>query len=107
MRDWDDEDNDNELNMVIWPPEKVDSLTNEKDVNDNIIEWEKSSKLPFDIAGLVEIDSKKCGRNERCTRHFLRKYSIAGVLFVEHLSVIRSKKFCKMQRKTPVLGSFF
>ena len=27
MKDWDDEDNDNELDMIILPPEKVDSLT--------------------------------------------------------------------------------
>ena len=45
-KDWDD--------MIILPPGKVYSLTDEKEVNNNI---EKSSKLPFDIAGLVEIDN--------------------------------------------------
>ena len=44
--------NDNELDMVILPSEKVDNLTDEEDVNENT---EKLSKLPFDIAGLVEI----------------------------------------------------
>ena len=40
--------------MTILLPEKVDSLTDEEEVNANT---EKSSKPPFDIAGLVEIDS--------------------------------------------------
>ena len=54
MKDWDDEDNDNELGMIILPPGKVDSLTDEENVNDST---EKSSKLPFTIAGLVDIDT--------------------------------------------------
>ena len=40
--------------MAILPPKKVDSLTDEEDVNANT---ENLSKLPFDIAGLVEIDT--------------------------------------------------
>ena len=40
--------------MVILPPEKVDSLTDKEDVNDNT---EKSPKLPFEFDGLVEINT--------------------------------------------------
>ena len=38
----------------ILPPEKVDSLTDKEDVNDNT---EKSTKLPFEFDGLVEINT--------------------------------------------------
>ena len=44
--------NDNELDMVILPSEKVDNLTDEEDVNENT---EKLSKLPFDIAALLRL----------------------------------------------------
>ena len=40
--------------MVILPPENVDSLTDGEDVNDNTEKW---AKLPFDITGLLEIDT--------------------------------------------------
>ena len=55
VKDRDDEDNDNELDMGILTPEKINSLTDEEDVNDNT--GKLSSKLPFDLAGLVEIDT--------------------------------------------------
>ena len=45
MKDWHDEDY-YELDMVILPPEKVDSLIDKENVNDKT---EKLSKLPFDI----------------------------------------------------------
>ena len=45
--------NNNEFDIVILLPEKVHSLTGKEDANHNT---EKLSKLPIDIAGLVEID---------------------------------------------------
>ena len=55
VKDWDDEDNDNELDMGILPSEKIDSLTDEEDENDDTVKL--SFKLPFNFAGLVEIDT--------------------------------------------------
>ena len=54
MKDWDDVD-DNEVELVMLPPEKVDALTDDEEVDENGDKL--GNTLPKDVAGSIEIDT--------------------------------------------------
>ena len=45
---------DNEVDLIILPPDNVDSLTDDEEINENSDGFK--SKLPVDIAGTIEIE---------------------------------------------------
>ena len=52
MNDWSD-DGDNVVDLVVLPPEKVDAMTDDKEIDANGDKL--GSALPGDVAGLIEV----------------------------------------------------
>ena len=74
MKDWDNKDNDNELDMVILPPEKVDSLA---DVN---VLWKMFYPSNIYLSSALK-NFTKFSRKHLCWALFFNK--VEGCTFVK------------------------
>ena len=55
MAEWSDEEEENNIETVLLPPENIDAVTDDEEVDDN---GERiDNRMPNDVSGTIEIQS--------------------------------------------------